>query len=111
MRLVCPQSYLIHPLPMSNENAASLRGEVQSVDEVLSPKRGLALRYRFLLIGFLAFPGSFSLPVGCATYAYNKLTEDDSKEAGKPIPEPKIQESGKGISTSLNIGTDTIGGE
>ncbi|MBI5422237.1 hypothetical protein HZA44_03835 [Candidatus Peregrinibacteria bacterium] len=96
---------------MPIEKVASLQEAVQPVDEVENPKKGLALRYRYLLIAFLAFPGSFSLPVGCATLAYNKLMEDGSKETDKPKSQPKNQGVGKGISTTLNINADSIGGE
>lgn len=96
---------------MPIEKVVSVQEAVQPADEIRDPKKGLALKYRYLMIAFLAFPGSFSLPVGCATYAYNKLKGDDSKDAGKPKSETEAQGIGKSISTTLNINTDTIGGE
>lgn len=96
---------------MTIENCASLEEAVQPADETLAPKKSLAQKYRYWLVLAMLCPGSITVPIGCATYAYNKLTDDDSKGVGKPKSEPKIQELEKGISTTLNINTDAIGGE
>lgn len=96
---------------MPIEKVASLQEAVQPADEIQDPKKGLALRYRYLLIAFLAFPGSFSLPVGCATYAYNKLKGDASEKSNAPQSETESRKVGIDLSSTLGANADSAVGQ
>jgi hypothetical protein len=68
------------------------RGEaVQPVADAQSEKRKLGLKYRYILIAFLAFPGSATLPISCATYAYRQLMASDQGDSDKPKTDPVLQ--------------------
>jgi len=74
---------------------------VQSMDETQTEKKKLALSARYLVIAFLAFPGSFSLPVGCATYAYRQFKGPDQADSDNLKAKPVIHKVESGLVPSL----------
>lgn len=96
---------------MTIENCASLEEAVQPVDEIESPKKSFVQKYRYLLVAALLCPGSFMVPLGCATYAYNHFKDTDAAKSDDAKSGPETRNAQNGLFPTPGVHVDGIGGK